>query len=139
MLPVLYIVVPCYNEEDVLPLTAELFLNKLRGLERDWKISPQSRILFVDDGSQDGTWQIICDLAKKDMHFKGIRQSRNRGHQNAVLAGLMEAKNSCDKAKIICKFIYTDNNSEYKTVTKQSMRSGSNVPTNTTVTVTIGK
>lgn len=96
MLPVLYIVVPCYNEEEVLPITSELFLNKLRALERDWKISPQSRILFVDDGSQDGTWQIICDLAKKDMHFKGIRQSRNRGHQNAVLAGLMEAKNSCD-------------------------------------------
>lgn len=96
MLPVLYVVVPCYNEEEVLPITSELFLNKLRALERDWKISPQSRILFVDDGSQDSTWQIICDLAKKDMHFKGIRQSRNRGHQNAVLAGLMEAKNCCD-------------------------------------------
>ena len=96
MLPVLYIVVPCYNEEQVLPITSELFLNKLRCLERDWKISTESCVLFVDDGSKDGTWQIICDLAKQDRHFKGIRQSRNRGHQNAVLAGLMEAKELCD-------------------------------------------
>ena len=96
MLPVLYIVVPCYNEEEVLPITSELFLNKLRALERDWKISADSRVLFVDDGSKDKTWQIICDLANKDRHFKGIQQSRNRGHQNAVLAGLMEAKDRCD-------------------------------------------
>ena len=96
MLPVLYIIVPCYNEEQVLPITSELFLKKLVRLERDWKISPESRVLFVDDGSKDSTWQIICDLAKQDRHFKGIRQSRNWGHQNAVLAGLMEAKNLCD-------------------------------------------
>ena len=96
MLPVLYIVVPCYNEEQVLPITSELFLNKLRSLERDWKISAESCVLFVDDGSKDSTWQIICDLARRDRHFKGIRQSRNRGHQNAVLAGLMEAKELCD-------------------------------------------
>lgn len=96
MLPVLYMIVPCYNEEQVLPITAELFFKKLRSLERDWKISPESRVLFVDDGSKDSTWQIICGLAKQDRHFKGIRQSRNRGHQNAVLAGLMEAKDHCD-------------------------------------------
>lgn len=96
MLPILYIVIPCYNEEAVLPITSELFLNKLRQLEQEWKISPQSRVLFVDDGSKDNTWKIICDLAEKDKHFKGIRQSRNRGHQNAVLAGLMEAKDKCD-------------------------------------------
>ena len=96
MLPVLYIVIPCYNEEQVLPITAELFLKKIRDLEKAWKISPESRILFVDDGSKDTTWQIICDLAGKDRHFKGIQQSRNRGHQNAVLAGLMEAKDRCD-------------------------------------------
>ncbi len=96
MLPVLYIVVPCYNEEQVLPITSELFLKKIRDLEKSWKISPESRILFVDDGSKDSTWQIICDLARKDLHFKGIQQSRNRGHQNAVLAGLMEAKDRCD-------------------------------------------
>lgn len=96
MLPVLYIVVPRYNEEQVLPITSQLFLQKLRSLERAWKISPESRVLFVDDGSKDNTWQILCDLARQDRHFKGIRQSRNRGHQNAVLAGLMEAKESCD-------------------------------------------
>lgn len=96
MLPVLYIVIPCYNEEQVLPITAELFLKKIRDLEKAWKISPESRILFIDDGSKDSTWQIICDLAGKDRHFKGIQQSRNRGHQNAVLAGLMEAKERCD-------------------------------------------
>lgn len=96
MLPILYIVVPCYNEEQVLPITSALFLKKIRDLEKSWKISPESRILFVDDGSKDKTWQIICDLARKDRHFKGIQQSRNRGHQNAVLAGLMEAKDHCD-------------------------------------------
>lgn len=96
MLPVLYIVVPCYNEEKVLPITSKLFLNKLHSLERNWKISTNSRVLFVDDGSKDNTWNIICDLAKQNHHFKGIRQSRNRGHQNAVLAGLMEAKDLCD-------------------------------------------
>ena len=96
MLPILYIIVPCYNEEAVLPTTSEMFLNKLRDLEKEWKISPESRVLFVDDGSKDSTWQIICQLAKKDPHYKGIRQSRNRGHQNAVLAGLMEAKEYCD-------------------------------------------
>lgn len=96
MLPVLYIVVPCYNEEQVLPITSQLFLKKLHSLERAWKISTESRVLFVDDGSKDSTWQIICDLAGQDRHFKGIRQSRNRGHQNAVLAGLMEAKELCD-------------------------------------------
>ena len=96
MLPILYIVVPCYNEEEVLPITSGMFLEKLRSLEREWKISPESRVLFVDDGSKDSTWQIICGLAQKDRHFKGIQQSRNRGHQNAVLAGLMEAKDHCD-------------------------------------------
>lgn len=96
MLPVLYLVVPCYNEEQVLPITSKLFLNKLRYLEQNWKISSKSRILFVDDGSKDKTWEIISELAGQDPHFVGIRQSRNRGHQNAVLAGLMEAKEHCD-------------------------------------------
>lgn len=96
MLPVLYLVVPCYNEEQVLPITSTLFLNKLRYLEQNWKISSKSRILFVDDGSKDKTWEIISELAGQDPHFVGIRQSRNRGHQNAVLAGLMEAKERCD-------------------------------------------
>ena len=94
--PVLYIVIPCYNEEAVLPLTSGMFLNKINQLAEGGKISPDSRILFINDGSKDQTWQIICDLAKKDEHFIGIAQSRNRGHQAAVLAGLMEAKDKCD-------------------------------------------
>ena len=96
MIPRLYIVIPCYNEEQVLPITSGMFLTKLRSLIDSSKIAPDSRILFVDDGSKDNTWQIIKDLSEKNSHFIGIRQSRNRGHQNAVLAGLMEAKDQCD-------------------------------------------
>ena len=94
--PCLYIVIPCYNEQEVLPITCNLFLEKLHSLEAAGKISSDSRVLFVNDGSKDNTWKIITDLARKDPHFLGISQSRNRGHQNAVLAGLMEAKDRCD-------------------------------------------
>ena len=93
---ILYIIIPCYNEETVLPITSKLFLSKLNSLIESGKISNNSRILFVNDGSKDKTWEIICSLAKQDEHFIGISQSRNRGHQNAVLAGLMEAKDKCD-------------------------------------------
>ncbi len=94
--PVLYIVVPCYNEQEVLPITAPMFLNKLRQLSDDGLIAGESRVLFVNDGSSDDTWSIICSLSKSDEHYIGISQSRNRGHQNAVLAGLMEARDKCD-------------------------------------------
>lgn len=94
--PVLYIVVPCYNEQEVLPITAPMFLNKLRELSADGLIAGESRVLFVNDGSSDDTWSIICSLSKSDEHYIGISQSRNRGHQNAVLAGLMEARDKCD-------------------------------------------
>ena len=94
--PVLYIVIPCYNEEEVLPQTAPMFLKKIEQLEKSGKISKDSRILFVNDGSRDRTWEIISDLSKKDCRYQGIAQSRNRGHQAAVLAGLMEAKDRCD-------------------------------------------
>ena len=94
--PVLYIVIPCYNEEAVLPITAPQFLTKLNCLIEKEMISEDSRILFVNDGSKDETWNIIKSLARQDSHFMGISQSRNRGHQNAVLAGLMEAKEQCD-------------------------------------------
>ena len=96
MAPILYIVIPCYNEEQVLPVTAPMFLQKITNLAAAGKISENSRVLFVDDGSKDSTWEIITNLAKADAHYIGIRQSRNRGHQNAVLAGLMEAKDRCD-------------------------------------------
>ena len=94
--PVLWIVIPCYNEEQVLPLTAPMFRRKLEELSEQEKISPNSRVLFVNDGSTDRTWEIIRELAEQDEHMLGICQSRNRGHQNAVLAGLMEAKDRCD-------------------------------------------
>ena len=96
MKPVLYIVIPCYNEEEVLPITAPMFLDKIKELIGKDKIDDKSRVMFVNDGSKDNTWEIIKDLAKKEEHFVGITQSRNRGHQNAVLAGLMEAKELCD-------------------------------------------
>lgn len=94
--PILYIVIPCYNEEAVLPVTSPMFLKKIEELVQADKISDQSRVLFVNDGSKDRTWQIIQELSQQNEHFLGISQSRNRGHQNAVLAGLMEAKDLCD-------------------------------------------
>lgn len=95
-LPILYIVIPCYNEQEVLPLTAPMFLEKINTLTEQKQIHEQSKILFVNDGSKDRTWEIIKALSKEDKHYIGISQSRNRGHQNAVLAGLMEAKNRAD-------------------------------------------
>jgi len=94
----LYIVVPCYNEEQVLPITSELFLNEIDDLCQKGKISSNSRIMFVNDGSTDSTWDIISNLANKNEKYIGISQSRNRGHQNALLAGMMEAM---DKADIV--------------------------------------
>ena len=94
--PVLWIVIPCYNEEQVLPLTAPMFLEKLQDLAGRGMVSRNSRILFVNDGSSDRTWEIIRELSAQDERFIGICQSRNRGHQNAVLAGLMEARKRCD-------------------------------------------
>ncbi|WP_405373866.1 glycosyltransferase family 2 protein [Pseudobutyrivibrio sp.] len=96
MKPVLYIVIPCYNEEEVLPITAPEFLAKIKELVSLDKIDDKSRVMFVNDGSKDKTWEIIKDLSKQDEHYIGITQSRNRGHQNAVLAGLMESKDLCD-------------------------------------------
>ena len=95
-IPSLYIVIPCYNEEEVLLITSKLFLEKIHQLVSAGKITDDSRVLFVNDGSKDRTWEIIQQLAAEDKHYIGICQSRNRGHQNAVLAGLMEAKDRCD-------------------------------------------
>ncbi len=96
MTPRLFIVIPCYNEQAVLPITAPMFLSKLRDLTAAGKIAEDSRVLFVNDGSRDDTWNIIQSLSQQDEHYIGISQSRNRGHQNAVLAGLMEARDKCD-------------------------------------------
>ena len=96
MIPRLIIVIPCYNEQEVLPITAPQFLAKITQLAAEGLISGDSRVMFVNDGSKDDTWNIIQQLADQDEHYIGIAQSRNRGHQNAVLAGLMEAKDMCD-------------------------------------------
>ena len=96
MKPVLYIVIPCYNEEKVLPVTSGMFAEKLKSLISADIISDDSRIMFVNDGSRDGTWDIITELSKKEKYFTGISLSRNRGHQNALLAGLFEAEPLCD-------------------------------------------
>ena len=94
--PILWIVIPCYNEENVIPVTSPLFWQQLNKMIEEEKISDKSRILFVNDGSKDKTWDIISELADSNEHFIGISQSRNRGHQHAVLAGLMEARDVCD-------------------------------------------
>ena len=95
-LPILYIVVPCYNEEEALPLSAPVFRKKLGDLIDAGAIAPESRIVLVDDGSKDATWQFISDLHAHDPVFSGIRLSRNRGHQNALLCGLMTLRNRAD-------------------------------------------
>jgi glycosyltransferase involved in cell wall biosynthesis len=94
--PKLIIVIPCYNEEQVLPVTAPLFLGKINSLIAAGKIAEDSKIMFVNDGSKDNTWKIIKDLSKQNAAYTGICLSRNRGHQNALLAGLMDAKDKCD-------------------------------------------
>ena len=92
----LYVVVPCYKEEEVLPETAKRLKAKLTALIAQGKISPRSRILFVNDGSKDRTWPIIEELHARDRIFSGVNLSRNRGHQNALLAGLMTAVQHAD-------------------------------------------
>jgi len=92
----IYIVIPCYNEMEVLPETAKRLKNKLKNLIADEKIAPDSRICFVNDGSKDATWDEIAKLHKEDAMFSGINLSRNKGHQNALLAGILTVKDRAD-------------------------------------------
>ncbi len=92
----LYIVVPCYNETECLPQTAPVFRRELEELTAAGLAGPDSRVLLVDDGSADDTWDIIRSLHESDPAFCGLRLSPNRGHQNAVMAGLMEARTRAD-------------------------------------------
>ena len=92
----LYLVVPCYNEEEVLPKTASVLLEKITALCNSGRISADSRIVFVDDGSRDKTWDIIQELHLSTPVFTGLKLSRNKGHQNALLAGLMTVRDRCD-------------------------------------------
>ena len=93
---ILYLVIPCYNEEEVLHETARRLVGKMKTLQGDDKISNQSKIVFVNDGSKDSTWAIIKELHEKEQMILGINLSRNRGHQNALLAGLMTVKEYAD-------------------------------------------
>lgn len=94
--PVLYIVIPCYNEQEVLPITNVMFTDKLKSFIDAGRISPNSRVFFVNDGSKDDTWNIIQRLSAENTLIEGISLSRNRGHQNALLGGLMTAKDLAD-------------------------------------------
>lgn len=93
---VLYLVVPCYNEQEVLPETSRRLKEKLESLKAQGMISEESRIMFVNDGSKDRTWEMIEELHREDPVYQGVRLSRNRGHQNALLGGLMTAKEYAD-------------------------------------------
>lgn len=96
MIATIYLVVPCYNEKEVIGETARRLKEKFTSLIGSGLISANSRVVFVDDGSEDGTWELICAAHEADGLFRGIKLSRNRGHQNAVLAGLMTVKNEAD-------------------------------------------
>lgn len=98
MTPVLFLVIPCYNEEEVLPETSRRLDEKYDALIASGAISPDSRVVFVNDGSKDRTWEIIRSLHEKSPRFSGVDLTRNRGHQNALLAGLMTVKDLCDAA-----------------------------------------
>ena len=93
---ILYLVIPCYNEQEVLPETSRRLKEKMESLMDRNMISRDSKIMFVNDGSKDRTWEMIEELHDQDPLYQGVKLSRNRGHQNAVLAGLMEAKDKCD-------------------------------------------
>lgn len=93
---ILYVVIPCYNEEEVLAETTKQLKAKMEKLIKDKKISPKSKVMYVNDGSKDKTWSIIKDINKKEPLFTGVTLSRNRGHQNALLGGLMTAKKYAD-------------------------------------------
>lgn len=115
---ILYTVVPCYNEEEMLPKTVEVLLKKYRTLMGNYKISEESKVLFVDDGSSDNTWEMIEQYHKENPIFCGIKLSRNRGHQNALFAGLMTASEYCDAAVSIDADLQDDVNAIDKMVDK---------------------
>ena len=92
----LYLAIPCYNEEEVLRDSASKLLTKYNNMMAEGKITEDSKIVFIDDGSKDKTWNIICDLHKESPVFQGIKLSRNRGHQNALLCGLITLKDKAD-------------------------------------------
>mgnify|MGYP001851041416 CR=1 FL=1 len=97
-MPTVFLVIPCYNEEEVLPETNRRLCEKMAALQQQGLADEKSRILYVDDGSRDHTWQLISDYHQKSSLVQGIKLAHNRGHQNALLAGLMTAMKECDCA-----------------------------------------
>ncbi len=116
--PVLYLVVPCYNEEEVLPQSSKEFDRVLTDLIDKSIVSPESKILFVNDGSKDKTWALIQQFSQENSHFSGISLSRNRGHQNALLAGLMTAKKFADITVSLDADLQDDINAVYEMIEK---------------------
>lgn len=114
----LYIVVPCYNEEEMLPISAPVFKNKIESLIKEKSICENSKVLLVNDGSKDKTWDIIENLCKESNVFAGIKLSRNQGHQNALMAGLSVAKEYADMAVTIDADLQDDINAIDKMVQK---------------------
>jgi glycosyltransferase involved in cell wall biosynthesis len=112
MANILYLIVPCFNEEKVLPITSKFFLDELSFLINKGAINSESRIVFIDDGSSDNTWNIISELSQEHELIQGIQQSRNRGHQNAVIAGLLDSVNKCD----MCISIDCDGQDDIKAI-----------------------
>lgn len=118
MTPVLFLVIPCYNEEEVLPETSRRLNEKYDALIASGAISPDSRVVFVNDGSKDRTWEIIRSLHQENLRFSGVDLTRNRGHQNALLAGLMTVKDLCDAAISMDADLQDDINAIDEMVTK---------------------
>ena len=98
MEPTIYFVIPCYNEEAVLPETTRRLAEKLQAMQSAGLIGKDSRVLYVDDGSKDKTWQLISQFHQEYPWVEGVKLAHNRGHQNALLCGLMTAKDRCDAA-----------------------------------------
>ena len=118
----LYLAIPCYNEEEVLRDSAEKLLNKYSTMMAEGKISADSRIVFIDDGSKDRTWEIISELHAENPIFQGIKLSRNRGHQNALLCGLMTLKDKADAVISIDADLQDDINTFDETVSYTHLR-----------------
>lgn len=97
-MPTVFLVIPCYNEEEVLPETNRRLTEKMTSLQKQGLADEKSRILYVDDGSRDRTWQLIAEYHQQSPLVQGIKLAHNRGHQNALLAGLMTAMKECDCA-----------------------------------------
>ena len=118
--PVLYIVIPCYNEEEALPITSEKLIALTDDMMKRNLIDAKSRVTLVDDGSRDRTWQVISDLCKRDKRFEGVKLAHNAGHMNALWAGMTMAAKKCDCVITIDADLQDDVNAMYGFLEKYS-------------------